>query len=135
MDYLVKYKDGFVIGASGDSPAEAMESAAAATARAEDSIDQITERHSTAVIYDCTRGWLAQRSGARKAGDLVDINTGELVDVAWGFPPTPAMAEKPVEVVKLGKSSGESEAPASEPTPAPTTSETPNSGGSSDPDV
>lgn len=81
MDYLVRYRDGFTIGASGATPDEALGSANAATARPEDTIDSITERHSTATVYDSSRGWFVPRKESRTLDQLVDINTGDVIGV------------------------------------------------------
>lgn len=79
MLYLVRYKDGFLIGAAGDSPSAAADKAEQATGRKFDDVDAITERDTTFVCYDVTRGWLSPKDANRAGGELVDANTGEVV--------------------------------------------------------
>lgn len=79
MLYLVRYKDGFIIGADGPSPGAAADKAGAATGRAFEDIDAITERASTFVCFDVTRGWLSPKDSERAGGELVDANTGDIV--------------------------------------------------------
>lgn len=87
MLYLMRYKDGFIIGAAGDSPQAAADKAATATARPFADVDAISERDTTFVVYDWTRGWLAPRAAARAGGELVDANTGDVVGLADPEPP------------------------------------------------
>lgn len=119
MLYLVKYKDGFIVGADGKTPQAALDRAEAATARAFDQVDQLTERDTTFVVYDCTRGWLAPRAAARSDAGLVDVNTGDVVAGALAEPEKVAGIDVDPPSDAVVESS-----PLASPSPEATTSET-----------